>query len=456
MLIEEMVIELKKAILTSFSILCLLLILFVMECKISVSANPPIIDVPGNYLTIQEAINYANSGDTIFVHNGTYYENVVINKNVSLVGENRDSTIINGRGTGNVITVASNYISIHGFTIMNSGVSPDDSGISIERSKDSDINHNKIVNNNNGISLYFSRNNMVSDNDINSNSNCGIYLWSSPNNIIYHNNFMNNTQQASSDSINVWNSDGEGNYWSDYTGLDLNGDGIGDTSYAISAYNKDTYPLMGMFSDFNVTLKKETTYHVTFVSNSTISDFRFEVGNETGNKIIRFNATGKESTIGFSRVTIPTGLMSYPFIVLVGEEQVIPTLYDVSTGTHAHLYFTYIHSNYTITIISSETLHLYNELLDKYTKLQIDLNTLNVTYYDLLNNYSVLSGNYSQLQESYQELNNSYQEYLLDYSENVHNIRNLTYIFAAITAIFIITTFYLSKTRAHTLSYARF
>lgn len=449
-----MVIELKKAILTSFSILCLSLILFVMECKISVSASPLTIKVPQDYSTIQEAINHANPGDTIFVYSGTYPENVVINKSVSLVGENRDSTIINGGGTGSVIDVVSSYVSIQGFTIMNSGSGPLDSGISIGLFRSNNISNNKIVNNNYGISLYFSTNNMVSGNDINSNSNYGIYLYNSNNNLIYHNNF-NNILQASSNFINVWDYEGEGNYWSNYTGQDLNGDGIGDTSYTISTYNKDKYPLMGMFSDFNVTFKRET-YYVTFVSNSTISDFRFEVGNETGNKIVRFNATGKESTIGFSRVTIPTELMSYPFIVLVGEEQVIPTLYDVSSGTHAILYFTYIHSNCTITIISSETLHLYNELLDNYTKLQIDLGTLNAAYYNLLNHYSVLLGNYSQLQESYQELNNSYQEHLLDYSENVHNIQNLMYIFAATTAIFIIATIYLSKTRAHTLSYARF
>ena len=90
-------------------------------------------------------------------------------------------------------------------------------------------------------------------------------------------------------------------------------------------------------------------------------------------------------------------------------------------------------------------MRLYNELLDKHVKLQMYLYNLNATFYDLLNNYSSLLGDYSQLQGTYRGLNSSYQEQLLHHSKNVRNIRNLTYIIAATTAIFIITIIYLSK-----------
>ena len=50
--------------------------------------------VPDSYPTIQEAINNANEGDVIFVRHGTYYENLVVNKSVSLVGEDRETTTI--------------------------------------------------------------------------------------------------------------------------------------------------------------------------------------------------------------------------------------------------------------------------------------------------------------------------------------------------------------------------
>lgn len=483
-----------------------------MGSKISVKASPKTLTVDDDgqaeFNTIQEAINNATSGDTIFVKAGTYYEQVVVNKTVSLIGEDRDSTIVDGGGTGSVISmITASKVSIRGFTLRNSGIDPNDSGIYVYGSSGNDISHNTIINNfygiscfsstggnvvsdntissnnfygvylysshnhvfssniimdnSDGISIVNSNDNVVSDNTISSNTLCGVYLYSSlnnvvssniitnnrygmqlfysSNNVIYRNNF-NNTNQAESDSTNVWDNGVEGNYWSDYAGQDLNGEGIGDTPYLIDANNRDNRPLMGMFSDFNVTLKRET-YHVTTICNSTISNFKFKIGPETGNKIIRFNATGKDGTVGFCRVTIPTELMNHPYIVLVGEEEIVPTSLDVSNETYVCLYFTYLHSSHTITIISSKTLHLYNELLKV-------LYNLNATYYDLLNNYSVLLDNYSQLQESYRELNNSYWEHLTDYFKNVHNIRSLMYIFAATTAIFIITTIYLSK-RAH-------
>jgi len=344
------------------------------------------------------------------------------------------------------------------------------------------ISGNNLSSNKNGIYLYYSNNNVISSNDAYSNKDYGIYLqysssniisnnnahsnnwyginlyYSSNNNTIHHNNFINNTDQVWSDSVNVWNDNNEGNYWSDYAGQDLNGNGIGDTPYIIDVNNQDNHPLMGTFSNFTVTWKGEN-YHVTTICNSTISNFRFEIGPETGNKIIRFNAAGKDNTVGFCRVMTPTDLTNYPFIVLVDEEEITPTSLDVSDSTHVYLYFTYAHSSHTITLISSKLLHLYNELLDKYAKLQIDFYSLNSTYHELLNNQSTLLGNYSQLLERYSILNASYQEWLLNYSElqanytsllleHTQNIRSIIYVFIATTTIFIIAVAYLS-THAH-------
>ena len=64
-----------------------------------VEANPTTIVVPDDYEKIQWAIGNASNGDTIFVRAGTYYENVFVNKTVSLIGENKNTTIIDGAGT---------------------------------------------------------------------------------------------------------------------------------------------------------------------------------------------------------------------------------------------------------------------------------------------------------------------------------------------------------------------
>jgi parallel beta-helix repeat protein len=548
-----------------------------MGCKISVKAELVTVYVDNHnvtgpwdgtaehpYKNITSGLEHAKDGNTIFVKAGTYREHVVVNESVSLIGEDRNSTIVDGNGNGTVISITANNVSIEGLTIEGSGQSPNDCGISIDHSTGNYIRGNTITDNYEGIGLYSSSNDVVSGNSITDNyEGIGLYsssndvvsgnsitdnyygiglyyssddvvsgnsitdnyygiglyyssddvvsgnsitdnyyegidvyyssddvvsgntitdnydgigLYSSSNNNICCNNFINNTEQVSSiGSVNSWDNGVEGNYWSDYTGHNLNGTGIGDTPYVIPGVT-DNRPLMGMFSDFSV-IYQEETYHVTVISNSTVSEFEFEIGPETGNKMIRFNVTGKDGTVGFCRVRIPTELMNYSYIVLVDSEEIVPTFLGVSNATYVYLYFTYIQSSHAITIISSKTLYLYNELLDKYIMLQIDLYNLNSTYHDLLSNYNVFLGNYFQLQEGYRELNDSYQEHLsnytvflgnyfqlqegyrelndsyqehlLDYSKNVQNVRNLMYIFAAITAIFIVTTIYLSK-HAHT------
>jgi parallel beta-helix repeat protein len=61
-------------------------------------AEPATITVPDDYSSIQAAINAANPGDTVYVRNGTYYERVEVNKTISLVGENKDATVVDGNG----------------------------------------------------------------------------------------------------------------------------------------------------------------------------------------------------------------------------------------------------------------------------------------------------------------------------------------------------------------------
>jgi len=123
-------------------------------------------------------------------------------------------------------------------------------------SNNNSVYGNNITNNYYGIWLFDSSENSVYRNDITDNK-YGIRLcFCAPNNKIYHNNFIQNWDQAYSyASTNVWDDDypSGGNYWSDYTGIDVKSgpnqdqpgsDSISDTPYVIDGSNIDHYPLM--------------------------------------------------------------------------------------------------------------------------------------------------------------------------------------------------------------------
>ena len=291
---------------------------------------------PGNYSTIGEAVNDAKDGDTIFVYNDSspYFENIVIDRALCLLGEDTASTMIHGNGAEDVLIVHADNVTIQGFTIVSwkrrqSGCDPlvdpsfsdlvvglEIAGIFLSGCKNARVTKNIISWNYNGVFLQDCRNASVVGNRLSSNENCivaensvyitivgnaigggrihrgvylgsssfcevsensigftthyaiglgaseenviwgntladnglhGMYVFSSYENLIVHNNFVRNGQHAWDNGDNLWDSGypGGGNYWANYTGGDLDGDGLGDTPYNISAGdNQDRYPLM--------------------------------------------------------------------------------------------------------------------------------------------------------------------------------------------------------------------
>lgn len=156
--------------------------------------------------SIQEAISSAQSGDTIFVHAGTYYEHVVVNKTVVIIGENESTTIIDGNGTGNVIEVVANNVKITAFTVQNSGPEPHHSGISLDHSSFNNISYNIIKNNNDGVQFYNSNNNVFAGNNITNNDDGIDFSGGSNNNVLTRNTITSNR-----DGIHFLGSDNNNN-----------------------------------------------------------------------------------------------------------------------------------------------------------------------------------------------------------------------------------------------------
>ena len=141
---------------------------------------------PGNYSRIQDAIDNASDGDTVFVYSDIYFENLLVNKSINLLGEDRNSTIIDGNGSGNIVTIIADRMNISSFTLQNGGLIFPDGGIQI-RSNFSVISNNNMENNFYGIVLFNSNNIDIFGNNIKNNNQCGIYLEECNNNNVIGN-----------------------------------------------------------------------------------------------------------------------------------------------------------------------------------------------------------------------------------------------------------------------------
>lgn len=246
--------------------------------------------VPDDYSTIQAALNAAVVGDTVFVRSGTYYESqIVVSKTLSLVGEDKLTTIVDGGSSDVVITISADNVYMSGLTLQNSyGY-----GVVLSHSSHCTITENIMAagNGGNGIALFDSSDyNVISGNEVtrgligvflryscqyntisgNEITHCGSsstlsggigFMDGSDYNTIYHNNFIDNIWPVHSNlATNIWDNGypSGGNYWSSYTGVDvysgqsqniLGSDGIGDSPFTFSpgfagTDVTDHYPLM--------------------------------------------------------------------------------------------------------------------------------------------------------------------------------------------------------------------
>lgn len=344
------------------------------ENTIATSGNTIFVDdnIGQDYIIIQDAIDNASQGDTVYVYGGTYYENIEINKKINLVGEDNHSTVIDAGGDSGVVEISSDGVNISNFTLCNGGgvvekygveapvgwgifmkgvsnccienniiTNMNSKGIRISSSNENIIRNNQINNvnlagicitssnknffgensirnadasgiyvsssdsnsfeqnsvsdadlqgivmtsssnynsvssnlvnhcqhgigvasgdnnviqvnilkNNEEIGLYLTsgRDNIVKSNTIRDNNKGIVFYSSTSNNIIYHNNIINNIKKNVEDNgDNTWYNKTleKGNYYSDYDGNDVDGDGIVDKPYNTgNNNNQDLYPLL--------------------------------------------------------------------------------------------------------------------------------------------------------------------------------------------------------------------
>lgn len=131
--------------------------------------DAPNIIVPDDYHNITEAINNAKDGDTIFVRSGTYVESVTINKGLTIKGENKKNTIVDGNNLGPAFLVKGENVNITGFKVRNvenpyQVTGNNYPGIHLLGASHCDISDNIIVECGKGVWIYEGSNNCVTAN----------------------------------------------------------------------------------------------------------------------------------------------------------------------------------------------------------------------------------------------------------------------------------------------------
>lgn len=174
-------------------------ICIIMACLISLAMSNAAmaIGVHDNngvvYPSIQEGVNGVNSGDTLLVDSGTYYEHVIVNKSIILKGVNigEGMPVVDGQGAGSPFSLEADGITLENFDVIGAGTIPA-AGVLVVSSNNV-LNRIVARNQEYGIYLFQSSGNMLSGSEASSNQAAGIVLEQSNNNILTNNNVSYNT-----------------------------------------------------------------------------------------------------------------------------------------------------------------------------------------------------------------------------------------------------------------------
>ena len=189
------------------------------------TSSHSLIHVPDDFATIQGAVDNASAGDMIIVRNGTYKENVKVNKHLTIRSDNgpKHTTVVADKENAHVFELTADYVSIKGFTMKNAigenetgrhiyaglYIHADHCNITDNRAVEnaygfflSDSTKNSITNNvasdnyGDGIYLNYSDSNIIANNEVVKSNYRGIRFWHSHGNTIYNNDIALNNQHG--------------------------------------------------------------------------------------------------------------------------------------------------------------------------------------------------------------------------------------------------------------------
>lgn len=180
--------------------MCLTLMLSMVGFATAVNNDIIYVDDDGgaDYTTIQEAINVVSDGDTIYVYPGIYYGVININKSITLTGEDKTVTIIDGQQLGeDMITVTAPNVHINDFTIRNGPRGGGyNSGIKLEDADNSILEDIIFTDNCWAAEIRTSEGCIFSNNQVVDNEQGGVHIVFSDSTTVTNCSFMNNKRRG--------------------------------------------------------------------------------------------------------------------------------------------------------------------------------------------------------------------------------------------------------------------